>query len=293
MILTEYVETFWNSKTKKYYEEKGYIYTKIGDPFLVSVWDLKKHSRAVIKYKCDYCGKEFEAIWGTHYKTHAIIDKDCCNNPECTGKKAKEAMLKKHGVKYCMQIKEVKEKQEQTCLEKYGAINPFASEQIKEKIYQTNYEKYGVKIPTQNPIIADKVRETCMEKYGVPNYGSLYSKTHTGSLSPTWKENSTHGRDERRTYEYREWRRNVFSRDKFTCQKCGAHNFKGNGETVLLEAHHIKNWKDNPDDRYDVDNGITLCNPCHNRFHSIYGLKNNTKEQIDKFINSIKDKEIC
>lgn len=181
----------------------------------------------------------------------------------------------------------------QTCLEKYGVENPFASEEIKEKIYQTNMEKYGVKIPTQNPEIQAKYKETCLEKYGYPSYGVLYSKTHTGELSPTWKHGAKSHREERYSFEYREWRRNVFARDNYTCQKCGAHNHRGNGVAVQLEAHHIKNWKDNPDCRYDENNGITLCINCHNRFHSLYGNRNNTNEQLQDFLNSTEDKKIC
>lgn len=265
----------------------------MGDPFLVSVWDLKNHSREKVKLKCDYCGKEFETTWSIYKRTHVNTNKDCCNNPYCGTEKYKETSMKKYGVNYPRQLKEVQDKAKKTNLEKYGVENPFASEQIKAKIYQTNLEKYGVKIPSQNPVIANKARQTCMERYGVSNYGALYSKTHRKELSPVWKPDTEYERAERATYEYREWRFNVFSRDKFTCKNCGNHNFKGNGETVILTAHHIKNWKDNPNDRYDVTNGITLCEPCHLLFHSIYGKNNNTREQLEEFLNLTKDKKIC
>ena len=38
--------------------------------------------------------------------------------------------------------------------------------------------------------------------------------------------------------------------------------------------------------RTDVNNGITLCKTCHKEFHDIYGYTNNTKEQLDMYINS-------
>lgn len=48
----------------------------------------------------------------------------------------------------------------------------------------------------------------------------------------------------------------VFSRDRFKCQKCG---FMGNSEE--LEAHHIRMRVDGGDDL--VDNLVTLCFICH------------------------------
>ena len=62
-----------------------------------------------------------------------------------------------------------------------------------------------------------------------------------------------------------DWRKEVFARDNYTCQKCGLHS--GNGKAVILNAHHIKKWSEFPELRYDVDNGITLCYECHMEEH--------------------------
>lgn len=56
--------------------------------------------------------------------------------------------------------------------------------------------------------------------------------------------------------EYKEWRRLVFERDQYTCQKCGQV-----GGT--LNAHHIKSFKYYPKLRTELNNGITLCKECH------------------------------
>lgn len=58
------------------------------------------------------------------------------------------------------------------------------------------------------------------------------------------------------SFEYRNWRINVFKRDSFTCQICRKVG-------VYLEAHHIKSWSKYPELRLDVNNGITLCKECH------------------------------
>lgn len=57
------------------------------------------------------------------------------------------------------------------------------------------------------------------------------------------------------------WRIGVFTRDNYTCQKCGARN--GNGKTIILHADHIKPFALFPELRFDLSNGRTLCVPCH------------------------------
>lgn len=56
--------------------------------------------------------------------------------------------------------------------------------------------------------------------------------------------------------EYKSWRSKVFARDNYTCQIC--EQYSG-----VLHADHIKSWSDNEELRYDVNNGRTLCVPCH------------------------------
>ena len=58
------------------------------------------------------------------------------------------------------------------------------------------------------------------------------------------------------TGRHTKWRKEVFERDDYTCQKCEQ---KG----VRLEADHIKMWALYPELRYDIENGQTLCRKCH------------------------------
>lgn len=67
--------------------------------------------------------------------------------------------------------------------------------------------------------------------------------------------------NDRRKPEYLEWRNAVFARDNYTCQRCGD-NRGGN-----LRAHHVKPFAENPELRFDVANGITLCHTCHELEH--------------------------
>lgn len=61
----------------------------------------------------------------------------------------------------------------------------------------------------------------------------------------------------RHSLEYRLWRESVFKRDNYTCIWCGD-NKGGN-----LNADHIKPFAYYPELRFAIDNGRTLCRPCH------------------------------
>ena len=56
--------------------------------------------------------------------------------------------------------------------------------------------------------------------------------------------------------EYKNWRTAVYERDNYTCQDCGQIGGK-------LNADHIKPWSLYPKERYNINNGRTLCRPCH------------------------------
>lgn len=83
------------------------------------------------------------------------------------------------------------------------------------------------------------------------------SETHKGENNPNWKGGITPITEQiRGSFEYKEWRTKVFTRDNFTCVVCE----KVGGR---LEAHHIKRFRDYPELRFSVDNGVTLCKECH------------------------------
>lgn len=89
----------------------------------------------------------------------------------------------------------------------------------------------------------------------------------SGANSPSWKGGITPEiRRIRGSLQTREWRKAVFTRDDYTCQKCGCRS--GNGKSVYLHAHHIKPFHCFPEFRFEVSNGQTLCKHCHYKVHS-------------------------
>lgn len=65
----------------------------------------------------------------------------------------------------------------------------------------------------------------------------------------------------RNSAKHKEWARAVHEKCNWTCQECG---YRGR----QLVAHHIVHWSIEPDLRFDVDNGVTLCRKCHCALHT-------------------------
>jgi transposase len=80
-----------------------------------------------------------------------------------------------------------------------------------------------------------------------------------GANNPNWRGGNPYTDPERNRYRAKMWVRTVKDRDGRRCVECGS--------TDRLHAHHIKRWRDYPDLRYDTDNGVTLCHPCHEKAH--------------------------
>lgn len=64
----------WNSVNKKYYENKGYVYTRMGEQFEVAVTDLTSGSHALVKVKCDSCGEILADMYWQNYKNYVHED---------------------------------------------------------------------------------------------------------------------------------------------------------------------------------------------------------------------------
>lgn len=86
----------------------------------------------------------------------------------------------------------------------------------------------------------------------------------------------------RNLVEVREWRKSIWDRDNYTCDLCG-----DRGGSIV--AHHLNCWASYKDQRYNVNNGVTLCKSCHHSFHMSLGgpRKPCNKEQYNKYKNEL------
>ena len=95
-----------------------------------------------------------------------------------------------------------------------------------------------------------------------------------GKANPNWKGGTSPlTMLVRSSFQYRQWRSDIFTRDDFTCQICGK---RSEGD---LESHHIKSfnsiWLENNiktfeealncEELWNINNGRTLCQKCHRK----------------------------
>lgn len=137
--------------------------------------------------------------------------------------------------------------------------------------------KKGKSLPAETrKKISDSVKKTFLEKPNTIgfkkghkiNVGRKYTEERNqkirGKNSPHWKGGITPTNELlRHSHEYRLWRKAVFERDNYTCIWCGAKS--ESGQTVILNADHIKRWSEYPELRFAIDNGRTLCVACHSK----------------------------
>ena len=91
---------------------------------------------------------------------------------------------------------------------------------------------------------------------------NFYGKDFSGSNSPRWiKDRSLLKTSRKEAFDvrYREWIHRVRKRDRNQCR------LKNQDCKGRIETHHILSWKNYPKLRYDINNGITLCQAHHPR----------------------------
>lgn len=98
-----------------------------------------------------------------------------------------------------------------------------------------------------------------IEKYGPP-VGPRMENRKRGSTHYRWRGGVTpHRIAIWNSAEYKTWRDSVMSRDGFKCIACGI-------SRVALQADQIEPFALAEHLRFDVDNGRTLCVPCHRKY---------------------------
>lgn len=102
----------------------------------------------------------------------------------------------------------------------------------------------------------------------------------TGENNPNWRGGVTRwDKKVRGSKQYREWKEACLNRDNHMCVICGS--------TENLHVHHIISFAKYPETRFNLGNGITLCERCHSKAHSGRLYSNSSKHQVFTLINGV------
>lgn len=137
------------------------------------------------------------------------------------------------------------------------------SQKTRQKLSEANKGK------THTEEAKRKIRKANLGKHLSEETRKKMSEAKKGKIGedcPAWKGGlSAENLLIRTSSDMIRWKKYVFERDDYTCQKCGVRN--GNGKSIILNAHHIFPFAEYPEKRFDVDNGLTLCEDCHKAEH--------------------------
>ena len=101
--------------------------------------------------------------------------------------------------------------------------------------------------------------QSCMGKWNIKgDRNPMYDSQRFGDKNPNWKGGITNWRKNiYNSKEYKDWSNSVREFWNYTCQICSQ---RGKGD---IHANHIKTFRDYPELRFDLQNGIALCKKCH------------------------------
>lgn len=154
--------------------------------------------------------------------------------------------------KKCMECKRVKVKKKPIGM--MGKRHTPKSRKKMSEVIKAAYLRNGVRTGWHHS--SETKQKISNSNKGKPRKGISGSKHYNWKGGVTPEEKMV-----RKSLEYKTWRRSVFERDKYACQHCGD-NKGGN-----LQAHHLKGFAEFPELRFDLDNGLTLCEDCHTELH--------------------------
>ena len=186
-----------------------------------------------IKRTCDFCGKEFDVF---------------------------PSRIKHGNAKFCSRACVCRWRVAQNRVQGLGANGAPIQMAVTKKclncgamfIVSPRYEKEGRGLFCSRDCFGEYTKET---------------GRYAGKQNPNWRGGITDTNLLlRASLEYQEWREKVFERDGWTCRECGAKREVG---SVVLHAHHVKEFATHPEMRLDVSNGLTLCEPCHMALHGL------------------------
>ncbi|MGD3158254.1 HNH endonuclease [Staphylococcus cohnii] len=219
---------------------------------LIIIDDKYDNNSSPLLVKCKECGRKFESCW-----IGIKAGKGCA---KCS-KRMK------------LRIEDVKKK--------IKNISP--NIEILSESYKNNKTPLTCRCKKCNHIWEAKWVDLRTKNHGCRNCAfENQSKRFVGENNPNYnsnlsKEDRVRIRFKNKDENFKKWRKEVFEKDNYKCVVCST-------KKSPFNAHHLNGYHWFEEGRFDVNNGVTLCETCHKKFHKIYSRHYNTKEQFKEYL---------
>lgn len=76
MLLSKTAKVKWNGANKKYFVDRGYVFTKLHEYFDVKIEDLAANTKSYVECECDCCNEKYTTRYDQYlkrkYKKHIV-----------------------------------------------------------------------------------------------------------------------------------------------------------------------------------------------------------------------------
>jgi len=117
--------------------------------------------------------------------------------------------------------------------------------------------------------------EKQLQNYWNERCNACYREFNRKENHPSFnkEKNKTWYRLARNSEEYIVWRKEIYAKFNYKCFICDE-------KKSQMDAHHLDNFAQFPEKRYEVNNGVLLCKEHHNDFHKKFKARNNVRQQF-------------
>lgn len=148
-----------------------------------------------------------------------------------------------------------------------------------ETQWENNDERREQQRSNCNHLHTKESRDKLREVMQTDEYRNKSSKAKLGEKNPMYNPDLDRVNNNSRSISGNKlWRKEIMDKYGHKCDICSSKD--------RLQTHHLYNWSEYPEKRFDINNGVCLCEDCHIRFHGKYGQRHNTPEQYEEFKNN-------
>jgi len=147
-----------------------------------------------------------------------------------------------------------------------GLIGKECKKETREKISKSNMGKIRTEEMKKKNSLAHLGKPSVLKGSKRPEVSGENHWAWKGGRSKNYKSGYY-------SFEYKKWRSLCMERDNYECQECGDGGY--------LTVHRIKSFAHYPELRFDLSNGVTLCEECHSKTDN---YKGRAIKKLDKIL---------